>query len=325
VTPRPFVAEPVEHLVRRLARLRLEDREVIGVEVELDVAAVGDLAGDLERFAIIGKEIEHLLPRAEVELEVVHAKALLVADRAAGADADQDVLRLAVLRLDVVDVLRDREADAGLFGDLAHLGRDAALRFVAVVHDLQVEVVLPEDLLVHLGRLNGAGDVIAHQVAVDLAAQAAAQRDQALAVLGQDLLVHARLVVEALLVSDGGELHEVLPTLLIASDDRQVVGSVVLFVGLLEARLLSDVGLDAEQRFDAFLLARLVEGDRAKEVAVVRQRDGFLAVLGGALGEVFDPAGAVEQAVVAVDVQMDEVRCAGAHRSIPPQVDGDSR
>ena len=62
-------------------------------------------------------------------------------------------------------------------------------------------------------------------------------------------------------------------------------------------------------------LAGLIELERPVEVAVVGQGQGVHAQLFGLLDQSFDRAGAVEQAVVAVAVQMNK-RLA-AHRFLP--------
>ena len=67
------------------------------------------------------------------------------------------------------------------------------------------------------------------------------------------------------------------------------------------------VGLHADQRADALLLAGAEELDRAVHHAVIGQRQGRLAEALGFLDQVFDAPKAVEQRVFGVDVQMDKV------------------
>ena len=67
-------------------------------------------------------------------------------------------------------------------------------------------------------------DVAVSDPASGLALQAARQRDQALAVLGQDLLVDAGLVVHALHLANGAELHQVDVALVVRGEEGEVVG-----------------------------------------------------------------------------------------------------
>ena len=82
--------------------------------------------------------------------------------------------------------------------------------------------------------------------------------------------------------------------------------------GAVQAALMSDVALHADYRLDARLLAGLVELHRTENVAVVGDgQSGHLEAV-GALGEVLDAAGPVEQAVVAVNVEVYEVGHGGS-------------
>ena len=79
------------------------------------------------------------------------------------------------------------------------------------------------------------------------------------------------------------------------------------------AAIVDQVGLEPEDRLDPVLAAGLVVLDRAVHDAVVGEPERRHAELRRALGHRLDLAGAVEQRVLAVDVQVD---CRGAHRAI---------
>ena len=68
--------------------------------------------------------------------------------------------------------------------------------------------------------------------------------------------------------------------------------------------VVHEVDLAADDRLDAVLGARLVQLHRAVHHAVVGETEGGLLELRGALGERVDLAGAVEQGVLGVHVQM---------------------
>ena len=77
---------------------------------------------------------------------------------------------------------------------------------------------------------------------------------------------------------------------------------------LLRAAVVGDVDLAADDRLDAVLFGLAVELDRAGERAVVGEPDGGHLELGGPLRERRDAAGAVENRVFGVDVEVDEGR-----------------
>src|SRR5262245_33727625 len=101
--------------------------------------------------------------------------------------------------------------------------------------------------------------------------------------LSEQVLVDARLVVEALEVRLGDELDEVLVAGEIADEDRQVVGALVPAVSgaALLAPARRDVELAAQDRLDPGLLSGEIEVDRAEQVAMVGERDRGKAQLLG--------------------------------------------
>jgi len=119
----------------------------------------------------------------------------------------------------------------------------------------------------------------------------------------QQLPVDARLVVVALEIPGRGELDQVRVARVRLGQQRQV--RVAL---LLRVPVLGDVDLAADDRLDALLRRVLVELHRAGERAVVRERDRRHLELGCARRERRNPAGAVEDRVLGVDVQVDEGR-----------------
>jgi len=84
-----------------------------------------------------------------------------------------------------------------------------------------------------------------------------------------------------------------------------VVGGVA---GAVLAPAARDVGFHAEDRLDPDLERLLVELDRPEQRAVVGEGKRRHAQRGGALQHARDRTGAVEERVVAVVVEVDEVR-----------------
>src|SRR5437879_4063022 len=79
-------------------------REQDPVELDLDVAPLGDLEGPPQRVVAAREVGGHLLRRLEVELVGLEAPAVRVLERVAGLDAEQRLVRLRVLVPEVVNV-----------------------------------------------------------------------------------------------------------------------------------------------------------------------------------------------------------------------------
>ena len=155
------------------------------------------------------------------------------------------------------------------------------------------------------------------QVGLDLAGRAARRRDDVLGVLGEQLLVHAGLVVVALEAGQRAELEQPVHALGARREHRHVgVGAaardVVLAAvapahpGLVEPAAGGDVGLGADDRLDAVRRRLLPEVVGAEHVAVVGHRQRRHAELGGAGEQLVEARRAVEHGVLGVHVQVHE-------------------
>src|SRR2546425_2344043 len=160
-----------------------------------------------------------------------------------------------------------------------------------------------------LGDGAGRVDTFVHQRSGELALEACGQRDQTLTALAEELLVHARPVVVALEVGRGHERHEVLVAGEILGEEDEVERLAVTLGSrvAVETALSRDVRFDAHNRLDAGVPAKRVEVDRAVERPVVGQRQrGHIERL-RTRDKVGEPRQPVEQAVLAMGVQMDEL------------------
>ena len=189
---------------------------------------------------------------------------------------------------------------------------DRGLLRQAVIHDLDVEVALAEDLLVLEERPLGRVEVAARQGARDLPLRQPERPIRPFRVLPQERLVHAGPVIEARQVGLGDEPDEVLVALLRRGEDRQVVGVALARLArrlgfAVPAIRRRDVRLDADDRPDAVLQRLVVEGERPEHVAVVGDGDRGHAELRHALAELRQAVGAVEERVLTVKVKVDEV------------------
>ena len=173
----------------------------------------------------------------------------------------------------------------------------------AVGHHLQEEVAAPEDVVVLAGHLLGGLHAPAGDGLGDLAAQAGRAGHQPLGVLAQQLLVDAGAVIEALQEAHRVEVGQVLPAGVVLGQQDQVVAAPL---GLVVA-IGGDVGLAAEDGLDPVLLGLLVEVDRPEQVAVVGHGHALHPQLQGLGEQIVHPDGAVEQAVLGVQMQMREL------------------
>ena len=211
----------------------------------------------------------------------------------------------------VVDVVRGHQRDARLPGDASTSSRfTTRLLGDAVVLQLEVEAVRAEELaVVQRARLRASAVLPVEDGRGDVAGQAGAQGDEPLVVALEELVVDARLVVEAFGVPEGGEREEVAVARRVAGEqDEVVVTRALLAARLLQARAGRHVELGADDGLDALLPAFLVEREGAEHVAVVGEGEARHAELLRPADERVDGGGAVEEGEIGMAVQVHE-RC----------------
>ena len=190
---------------------------------------------------------------------------------------------------------------------LAHIddaGDDALFVLQAVVLDLQEEIALAEHFFHLPGVFFRLGDAPVQQQFVEVAAQAGRHADKALVVLLEQFIIDAGTVIKAPGEGLAVQVHQVFIAGLVFAQQDQVA---VFALGVaLFLHVGAHVDLAADDGMDALRLAGLVKIDHAVQHAVVGDGAGVHAQLLQALGQFLDAAGAVQQAVFRVQVQMRE-------------------
>jgi len=268
-----------------------EDRQVVAVILQVDVARLGDLERVGQRLRHLGEQPPHLLRRAEVVAGIGHAHPVRLVLQAAGLDAQQDIMGVEVLGIHVVRVIgrHQRHAVVLAVGDQPAV-EDAELVDVVLLQ-LQVKVLRAEDVLVPADQLAQVAVIMAFlDHARDLRRQAAAGRDQAFGVTGEQFLIHPGTVVVAAHLGLAGQLEQVAVAGLVASQQQQVVGlDVQVRVAVVHAAP-GQVCFHADHRLDPGLFRRAEELNHAEHRAVIGDRQRRHLHLGGALDQPVDLA-----------------------------------
>ena len=270
----------------------LGDRRVRRQQVlpqrNLDVTAIRDRHRVGDGLRVRSEAIAHLLRARKVVVGSREAESLLLLAARAGLQAEQDVVGLGVLGLDVVRVVGGHERQAGATRDLDQTGAHRVLLGDAVVLELEEVVVRTEDLGMFASHRLGGGHVTAKDRLGQLATEARGQADQALGVLREQLAIDARLVVVALEVRGADQLDEVAIAGVVACEQDQVVGVAIRPSFTIVARARRHVHLAAEDRVDLRRTRAGVEIDSSVEHAVVGDGDGRLPHRLRAVDELLD-------------------------------------
>ena len=118
---------------------------MILAEREFQIAALGDLAGVLDRLGIVGKQRRHLLGRAQVEALRLIAHAVFVVHGLTRLDAEQHVVRVGIFFSKIVRVIRHDERETRLLVQAQDALVDDGLIADAVVLQFKIKVLGAKD------------------------------------------------------------------------------------------------------------------------------------------------------------------------------------
>ena len=192
---------------------------------------------------------------------------------------------------------------------LEQAGMDAVLHLQALVLNLKKEILFAEKVAVESRRRARRVVVPFRQPLGHFALQTSGKPDQPLRMLRQKFLAHPRLVVEAVQRGFRRDLHQVAIALFVFGQHQQVVVSIAVGRSALDVVVvfLADVEFAAHDRLDPGLVRGIHEMHRAKNIAVVGHGHRGHAEFFDALDEFLNVASAVEQGVIAMQMQVDEL------------------
>jgi hypothetical protein len=292
-----------EQLVDGLARRYGPRRQVALAERELQVAALGDLDGVLQRLRQVGEQPGHLVGGAQVLLRAVQARAALVRQRPAAVDAGAHLVGVEVLRSQKGDIVGGHHRHA-LGNGKVHARLDAVrLPFPAGAGQLQVEA-LAEGAEPGIQAGLRVRPVSAHQRPADIATDAARERDEPRTGFQHPVALHLRnALVLPLEVAPGDETGQVPVAGHVLHQQHEPVR--LRGVGrVMHGDLGAGDGLDAGPE------RGLVEAHQTEQVGLVGDSNRWHAGGRGRLHQRLDPHQAIAQRILGMQVQMDE---AGFH------------
>src|SRR5271157_614952 len=296
----------------------------VGNVLDLDVASRGDIHGAAERVGNFAEDLGHFLGGLEVELVGGEFHAMRVAHGFAGLDAEQHFLGVRIFVVQIVAIVGDNQGDAGFLGEANQFAVDALFDLQALILNFQEEVPFPENVAELVGIIAGQVELFLDDAFRDRAAQAGGEGDETLAVFREEIVINARLVVEAFEESGGNELDQVVVALEVLAEEHQVIAAAGAgfhfaafatigragFFTAVVAAALGEVNFAADDGLDVALAGFMEEIGGGKEVAMVGDGHGRHFLARGFVEKFGDIASAVQQAEVCVDVQVNKLRIA---------------
>ena len=209
-----------------------------------------------------------------------------------------------VLSVEIVDIRRGNQWSAALPRNPHDLLIGLLLIRDAIALHLEIDLIVSENRHELIQMYPGVVGAVLYQPPTEARLQATRQSDHALGMPVEEIHVHVGLpTAETLEVGRRGELDEIPEADIAGGQERQVI-ALVLSPGPGRRPIVDEVCLQTEDGFDPCVLTCLVVIHRSAHHTVVGESQRWHPEIGGSLGHPVDIACAVEQRVLAVDVEV---------------------
>ena len=306
-----FPRDPFKEAVQGLTRGDGEVRKDVLLLLQMHVAARRNFRRARQRLRNLAEELLHLREGFEVELlrRKLHAGGII--DGFPRLDTHQHVLGACIGLRDVMTVVGGHKGNSRLSREPHQLRINALLLGNPVVLNFEEEIAFAEDVSQVVSRPLGGFVTVRGKRRRHFSAKAGGEADQPVGVPGQQVFIDAGLVIKALRVGRGSELHQIAVASLVLAENHQVVRTVGV-LSLVKAVGRRHVNFAADDGFQAALHGRFVKLHRAKQVSVVGDGHRGLFQLRGAVHQPRHLTGAVEQTVIRMKMKVNKIR--GCHR-----------
>ena len=276
-----------------------EVRQEVGAELDLDVAALGDLHGVLQRLRQVAEQRRHFLRGLQVLLVRIGTQAPRIVQRAALADAHTGLVGGEILLLDEAHVVGRHQGRTEPVGQVHGPVQMLLVADPVGALHLQVETLGERRLPLAQPRF-GFGQVTLEQGVTDFTLLGPRQGNQACGCrLDPVALDDHQVVALPLHPAAGNQLGEVAVALGIHRQQGHATQRTVLV-----RAGQPDIG--AADRLDPGAHGRLVELHQGAHVAHVGDRHRRHTGSRSGLDQRFDPHQAIDQGVLGMQTQVDE-------------------
>lgn len=284
----------------------IEMRELCFAEPDSDVAAIGDSSCIFNGFGNVFEERCHVFRRTKREIEMAKREAIFVGDFFVVANAQENVLQVAVFGVDIVHVVCRDERNARFSRNLDESGiGDHLILIVAMRLEFEEEIAFSKNRFIAECRIASALFAAGDDKRGHFAGNRPRERDDSFVIFQEEFLVDAGFVVESLNVRLGNDFHEILVAGLCFGEEDEI-GTPTVFDRDATVHIRCHVDFRADNRLHVPFFRLDREFDRAIERGVVGESERGHAELLSAIKKRVDASGRREKAIVRVNVKVSE-------------------
>ena len=199
-----------------------------------------------------------------------------------------------------MNVICGNKRNARFLVKTLHVGQYPCLLLKSLILEFKVKILITEDFPKFQGFFPGAEVITVKQIMLNVPCKACGQSDYAFGILPEQLLVHPRLIVKAVSVSLGHNLHEIPVAVVVLCQQNQVAHELVLLRILVKTASGCCINLAANYGLDSLFQTRPVKVNNAEHDPVIRYGQGVHSKFLSPCRKLFDGCCAIEKAVFCV-------------------------
>ncbi len=247
----------------------------------------------------------HFRGRFEIQLRHI-SHPVFVLDHFAGADAHHHVVRFVIAPAQKMNIVRSNKSDTDVPGNLRQDTIAQALLFHAVIVHFHEEILRAKNVAVFGGALSRFLQIVRLNCAIDFPRKATAQPDQPRCMRRQKLFIDPGGIMKSIQVRCRNQLYEVAIAGFVPRQKRKVVCRIAPRCRSVLMRTGGHISFATNDRFYPGALRFLVKFNRAKQIAVIRDRDGRHLVFSRLFHQLFHPDTAIQQRIFSVQMEVNE-------------------
>ena len=292
-------------------------RQLQFAKSEIHLTSFGNLHCVFKCSRIICKEFRHLLLRFQIVVGSRKAHAVRIVDCSPRLHTEQDIMELAVIRMNIVDIICCDKSDTML---LCQITKSMIHRFLfreSVILYFQEKIRMPEYVDIFANDLIRLFYIPAQNRLRNLSCNTGGKRDNSLMVAAQKFLINARFIIISLNICERYELNKVTIAELILGKKDQMIIALAIHLCAFLPHTRCEVDLASDNGMDPLCLCLFIESNHTVHDAVIGHSDRIHPEFFRAAHKLLDPTCAVQQTVFRVHMEMSKCHRFPPFRSVP--------
>ena len=213
-------------------------------------------------------------------------------------------MKLAVICMDVVNIIRCDETNAMFYCKIAERTVDRLFLGQSMILNLEKEIFLSENLHIFTNQCICLRIIPPQNCLRDLPCHTGRERNNSLVVFPQELLVHTRLIIISLGIREGYKLNQIAIACFVFGKKNQMIVACAVNLRTFLPHAGCQIDLTANDGMNALCLCLFIKSDCTIHDTMIGHGNSVHTKFFRTPYKFLDPTRTVEQTVLRMDVQM---------------------